>query len=145
MAGERVTNLKVLKGYLYADVRLGHDANGAETIIGVRLSTSRAEVQEALEPLYELLRSTGRSLTIEAATEAEIKKVRDEVEAEVRAAAPAGVEARVEKHTLAIEHALRVISSVGPRPQDGYEDFHTPTTRRSGIKQLREALARAGF
>lgn len=145
MAGERVTNLKVLKGYLYADVRLGHDANGAETTINVRLSTGRAEVQEALEPLYELLRSTGRSLTIEAVTEAAIKQARDAVEAEVRAASPAGVEARVEKHTAMIEHALRVISSVGPRPQDGAEGFAVPSVRRSGINQLREALARAGF
>lgn len=39
MAGERVTNLKVLKGYLYADVRLGHSLNGAEVTVNVRLST----------------------------------------------------------------------------------------------------------
>ena len=145
MAGERVTNLKVLKGYLYADVRLGHDANGNETTISVRLATGRAEVQEALEPLYDLLRSTGRSLTIEAVTEAAVAEVRTAVEKEIRDKAPAAVEARVEKHTTEIEHALRVVASVAPKRDDDAYNLLTDYGRRGALKALRDAIVNARF
>lgn len=145
MAGERVTNLKVLKGYLYADVRLGHDANGNETTISVRLATGRAEVQEALEPLYDLLRSTGRSLTIEAVTEAAVAEARDRLDREVREKAPAAIEARVGKHTAQIEHALTVVASVSPVPLDGNDDYYAARERKSAIRQLLDALRRANI
>jgi hypothetical protein len=145
VAGERVSNLKVLKGYLYADVRLGHDAVGHEVTINVRLSTARGEVQEALEPLYELLRSTGRSLTIEAASEAAVAEVKARAEQEVREKAVSAVEARVEKHATQIEHALVVLASVTPNRDDDAISVMTDYNRRSALRRLRDAIVNARF
>lgn len=143
MAGERVTNLKVLKGYLYADVRLGHDANGSETTIAVRLNTGRAEVQEALEPLYDLLRSTGRSLTIEAVTEADVAEARRAVEAEIRAQIPDRVERAVTAKAKAIDEAILVVRSVGPERDDDPYSTLEKYNRRSALKRLRDAIQNA--
>jgi hypothetical protein len=143
VAGERVTNLRVLKGYLYADVRLGLTETGHEVLATVRLNTNQERVLEALEPLNDVIRDEARSMVLMAVNEHEIREVRDRADRAVREATPAAVEARVEKHSVLIERALRVLASVGPQQET--DDYNTRNVRRHALRDLREALRSANL
>ncbi len=141
MSGERVTNLRVLKGYLYADVRLGYTDQDVVTTT-VRLNTGSPAVQEALEPLYEVLRERARSLAGQALNAQELLAQRDAAAREIQAQVAVQVERQVNARTTEIAEAIDVVRSVG-RVRKG-ETWQDGDRRRNSIRKLGDLLRAVG-
>lgn len=140
MAGELVSNVKILKGYLYADVRLGCTDHDVVTT-SVRVATAGPEVQEALGPLYELLRTRALDLAGQAMNAQHLQEVRDQASREIMAGVKAKVEEAAKTRINQIDEAIHVARSVG-RVRHG-EDWHTGDRRRTSLKKLQDTIRQA--
>lgn len=138
----RVSNVKMLKGYLYADVEVG---TGRFDVVvhKVRLNMGDPEVVEALGPLNDLLVQRSQAAHLALFTE---KAVEQEVRAAVRRQGPARL-ARAERQQVA--HLDQLVGGVGKTLErvTGHEvakidpDLETQWAFGSRVARLR-AIAR---
>lgn len=113
------TGLKVLKGYVYADVTIGYLPDQGRVTTVVRASMSDVEVKEVVQPLLDLLAGRAHSVVRKA-------DVVEQIEEGIRA----------ERKTFAKDEQARIRRNNRAALQEAERDLHNELGRASQRSDL---------
>lgn len=142
MAADLVTNLKVLKNYVYADVRVGWTDVSVATV-SMRVSLGDPEMVEAMEAVNILISQRARAMVTEGINAEDMRRAIDRERRLAQVELRHALTGKITEGTLRLDRVIRAVEeTVGP---DGKTQEHTRYRAQSALVQLRNAFVEAGL